>query len=262
MTFAFDLISDLHIETWKDFDWTGQPTSPYCVVAGDVGQDRQTVIDTLTHLGKCYAGVFYIDGNDEHRTYMEELDSSYRELASEVNRIQNVVYLQDNVVIINGICLLATNGWWTYDFDADADVEQNMLWYQDYIKVSRMAANAAGATALNDVAYLCNSVKKLQTHPEVKKIVMITHTVPTPEITKHDPDLVGTHRYNYLGNKYMQSVFEHDTEGKISTWCFGHYHKTVDRYINGVHYINNCRGRGNTPWCQVAYYPRRIEIEI
>ena len=40
MKFAFDLISDLHIETWPDFDWTGQATSPYCVVAGDVARDR------------------------------------------------------------------------------------------------------------------------------------------------------------------------------------------------------------------------------
>jgi hypothetical protein len=29
MLFAFDLISDLHVDTWpKPFDWTGQATSP------------------------------------------------------------------------------------------------------------------------------------------------------------------------------------------------------------------------------------------
>ena len=64
MTFTFDLISDLHIETWEEFDWTHQATSPYCIVVGDVCRDRQVLIDTLTHLGEQYAGVFYIDGND------------------------------------------------------------------------------------------------------------------------------------------------------------------------------------------------------
>ena len=43
MSFSFDLISDIHAETWPDFDWTGRATSPYCVVAGDVARDRDTV---------------------------------------------------------------------------------------------------------------------------------------------------------------------------------------------------------------------------
>ena len=81
MTFAFDLISDLHIETWDSFDWVGQATSPYCVVAGDVCRDRTLLVDTLTHLGQCYpGGVFYIDGNDEHRYQMEEIGTSYYDL--------------------------------------------------------------------------------------------------------------------------------------------------------------------------------------
>jgi len=67
MSFAFDLISDLHVETWGDFIWTGQATSPYCVVAGDIARDRNVVIDALKHLGQCYQAVFYVDGNDEHR---------------------------------------------------------------------------------------------------------------------------------------------------------------------------------------------------
>ena len=66
MTFAFDLISDLHVETWPKFDWTGQATAPYCVVAGDVARDRGRLLETLYHLGECYlGGVFYIDGNEE-----------------------------------------------------------------------------------------------------------------------------------------------------------------------------------------------------
>jgi hypothetical protein len=54
MAFTFDLISDLHIDTWPQFDWTQKPTSAYCVVAGDVARDTKTVIDTLRHLGQCY----------------------------------------------------------------------------------------------------------------------------------------------------------------------------------------------------------------
>jgi hypothetical protein len=81
MSFAFDLISDLHTETWPGFDWSGLATSPYCVVAGDVARDRSVVVDSLRHLGQCYQAVFYVDGNDEHRYYLDDLNSSYADLA-------------------------------------------------------------------------------------------------------------------------------------------------------------------------------------
>ena len=45
MSFAFDLISDLHGETWPEFVWTGQATSAYCVVAGDLARDRDIVLN-------------------------------------------------------------------------------------------------------------------------------------------------------------------------------------------------------------------------
>jgi len=112
MTFAFDLISDLHVETWDTFDWAGQATSPYCVVAGDVARDRQRLLDALAHLGECYpGGVFYVDGNEEHKDYLDNLGASYRDLAKDLSCIKNVVYMQDNVVIVNGVALLGTNAW-------------------------------------------------------------------------------------------------------------------------------------------------------
>jgi hypothetical protein len=262
MTFAFDLISDLHVETWPNFDWTGQPTSPYCVVAGDVARDRTVLVDTLTHLGEQYAGVFYIDGNDEHRYFLDDLGESYCELKQAVLNIPNVVYMHDNVVIINGVAILATNGWWSYDFDPSVDVEQSMAWYQDYLKLSSSSATAVIGVAYHDANYLINSVRKLQTHQEVKQIVVVSHTLPAPWIASHDLELVDTWRYNLLGNQHMEAALSEDTENKINTWCFGHYHKNVDQDYGGVRYVNNPRGRGDTPWCQPAYYPKRIEIKI
>jgi hypothetical protein len=262
MTFAFDLISDLHVETWDSFDWAGQATSPYCVVAGDVARDRTLVANTLKHLGQYYQAVFYIDGNDEHRYYLDDLGASYRDLAQVIHNIDNVVYLQDNVVIVNGVAILATNGWWTYDFDPTIEHEQAMAWYQNYVQCSESSACAVVGVAYNDVAYLTNSVKKLQTHQDVKKIVLVSHTVPAPWLTEHDIDLTGTWRYNCLGNSHLELALNEDTENKIHTWCFGHYHRPVDRYHGGIRYINNCRGRGDTPWCQSVYYPKRIEINF
>lgn len=262
MTFAFDLISDLHIETWNSFDWSDQATSPYCIVAGDVCRDRHVLQKTLTHLGECYQGVFYIDGNDEHRYFLDNLGSSYRELSREISSIKNVVYMQDNVVIINGVAILATNGWWSYDFDPMLDLDQSIDWYCNRTQILNSSAIAINSIAYNDAAYVMNSVRKLQTHQDVRAIVMVSHTLPSPWIINHDVDLVDTWRFNCMGNQHLELALQEDTENKIKVWCFGHYHKSVDRYYNGIHYVNNCRGRGDTEWRQAAYYPKRITVDF
>lgn len=260
MYFAFDLISDLHIETWDTFNWVGQPTSPYCIVAGDISRDPEITRETLEHLGKQYAGVFYIDGNDEHRHYLEDLGSSYRVLGEAIGNIKNVVYMQDNCVIINGVAIIATNGWWTYDLDPDMHVDQSMFWYRDRVQVSEPAANAITGVAYHDAAYIINSVNKLQRQQDVNSIVIITHTVPGRWIIDHDIDFVNNYRTNVMGNRHIQMALDEDTENKIKAWCFGHYHKSVDREFGGVRYVSNPRGRGDDRWQQNPYFPKRIEI--
>lgn len=261
MQFSFDLISDLHIESWTEFNWEGQATSPYCVVAGDVAKDPEIIHQTLEHLSQCYQSVFYIDGNEEHRYYLDNLGYSYQLLNHNLQSIDNLVYMQDNVVIINGIAILATNGWWGFDFDTDLDTDQSRMWYCDKNDVPTFVADSITSLALNDTAYMVNSVRKLQTYQDVKSIIIVTHTVPAPWLVNHDIDLVDTWRFNQLGNKHMRLVLEEDTEHKIKTWCFGHYHKSVDRFQDGIRYVNNCRGRGDTDWSQSPYYPKRIAID-
>ena len=262
MRFTFDLISDLHIETWDEFDWTGQPTSPYCIVAGDVAENQDVVQRTLEHLGNCYQAVFYIDGNDEHGFGLNDLDDSYLSLHRTINKIKNVVYLQNNVVVINGVGILATNGWWAYNFNPWIDEDQTRIWYQQQAIVSPRAAENIKSHSHHDAAYMVNSVRKLQTHQDVRAIVMVTHTVPAPWIIEHDMDLTDNYRFNCMGNQHMQAVLDSDPKHKIKTWCFGHYHMPIDCDRDGIRYVNNCRGRGDTEYRQVAYNPRRISIEF
>jgi predicted phosphodiesterase len=263
MKLAFDLISDLHIETWEgSFDWTGQSTSMICVVAGDIARDRDIVIKTLTHLGQCYRAVFYIDGNDEHRFSLDDMGESYRSLAKQIEQIPNVTYLQDNVCIVDGVAFLGTNAWWTFDLDSEIDYDQSRQWFRERYQINEPEVNNVEAMAFNDYAYLAKSVERLQTHRDVKKIVLVTHTVPSLQLIDHDLELAGTYRLNCTGNSHILKVFQNDTERKISTWCFGHYHNDVDHEIAGVRFVNNCRGRRGTAWSKSVYYPKRIEVTL
>ena len=263
MSLAFDLISDLHIETWSaDFDWTYQATSPVCIVAGDVCQDRDGLVRTLKHLGKCYQAVFYIDGNDEHYGQLEDLGHSYTDLARRLRRIPNVVYLQDNVVIVDGVAILSTNGWWGFDFDLGINAEQSALWSQESYNISSQATKGIARMSNTDASYMVSSVSRLQTHKDVKKIVMVTHTVPDPALIAHDIELDGSMRFNTMGNRLMMQAAAVDTENKLHTWCFGHYHGDVDQVRGGIRFVNNCRGRGDTPHAKAVYYPKRIVVDF
>jgi hypothetical protein len=262
MQFSFDLISDLHVDSWPNFDWSHQATSPFCVVAGDVASDMATVGTVLEHLGQCYQAVFYIDGNAEHYHGLNDLGQSYQELFHTINNIKNVVYMQDNVVIVQGVAIVATNGWWSYDLDPGLDLDQSIAWHRDRMQISDRAAQGVASLAYNDAAYMINSVKKLQTHKDVRAIVAVTHTVPREGIVDHDIELAGTWRYNVMGNAHMELAVHEDTERKLRAWCFGHYHRSVDREFDGIRYVNNCRGRGDTEWSQPAFYPKRITVDF
>jgi len=263
MSFAFDLISDLHVESWpQEFSWQGQATSPYCVVAGDVARDRRVLTRTLRHLAGCYRAVFYIDGNDEHLEHWLDLDASYRDISAKIRRIQDVVYMQNNVIIIDGVALLATNGWWGFDLDGTQDYMQSATWYHDRLRndMTLDVVDRIREQSHADAAYLANSIRRIQTHGDVRHIVLITHTVPDAALITHDIELTGTHKFNCMGNSLMSQVLASDPARKVHTWCFGHYQMPVDQTRNGVRYVNNCRGRGDSSYRQWAYQPKRIEI--
>jgi predicted phosphohydrolase len=258
MQFSFDLISDLHVGPHDTFNWEGQATSTMCIVAGDISRDIEIVRDTLEHLGQCYQAVFYIDGNNEHMYNIDSISDSYKMLTAVTSNIKNVVYLQNNCVIINGVAILGTNGWWTWDFDPYVDEEQSRQWYCDAVNANMHTADTIYGLAYDDTAYLINSVKKLQKRPDVKSIVIVTHTVPAVDLIEHDSELASTYRFNAMGNSNMSYVLDEDTENKIKTWCFGHYHNQVDRQLNNIRYVNNCKGSADN----LVYYPKRIVIDI
>lgn len=266
MAMTFDLISDLHLETWpEEIDFSGQATSPVCVVAGDVARDHGLVKKFIKHLSNCYAAVFYIDGNDEHRLQLDNLDASYARLNQTLRRLPRVTYLQDNVVVIDGVAILGTNGWWGFDLDETLDLEGSQQWMKNRFeaRVPEVVIDPQKIldTSRKDAAYLVSSVQRLQTHQDVKKIVIVTHTVPEADLIKHDIDLAHKYDFNVMGNRLMHMVHTNDTEKKIHTWCFGHYHGSVDRILNGIRYVNNCRGRGDTPHRIHVYYPKRIVVD-
>lgn len=261
MPTSFDLISDLHVETWDSkIDWKKTATSLYCVVAGDISRDINFVEQTLRELSKAYKTVLYVDGNDEHRYNLHDIPNRYIELTSMISEIENITYLRDTVAVVDGVGFVGANGWWTYDFDTPESYTDTRQWFENRYKVGSLESANVEAFALTDAKYLNQSIRNLQIHNDIEHLVIVSHTVPAPNLLAHDIELQGTHLLNCSGNAHLLSCINEDTEAKIHTWCFGHYHRDIDTMHKGIRFVNNCRGRAQTDWCKPVYYPKKVFI--
>jgi len=263
MKIHFDLISDLHVDSWDEqFSWEGKPTAPYAVIIGDVSRDRADVRPVLKEIAKNYLMTMYVDGNDEHRWNLEDLKTSYKTLKEDIGVIDNFIWLQDDCLVIDNVAFVGSNGWTSFDFADNGTYQENKTWFQDTYKFSMYASQQVEAMAASDAGFFCRTVRKLQRHPDITKIVLLSHFVPDVQLLKHDIHLDGSYRLNTTGNSWLTKCIDEDLEKKIDTWCFGHYHSDIDQHIGRIRYVNNCRGRGGTDWSKPIYYPKRIEIEF
>ena len=155
MTLAFDLISDLNLTANTEIDWTGKPTSLFCIITGNVTSDMSVLQRTLKHLSGLYHGVFFIDGQLENKE-TNSRDSRAKEIQGICGSFKNVIYLHNNVVVIDGIGLVGINGW-------QSTTEMHHLVDDFHIKCYKF----------EDINYLDKTVEKLQLHNDVKKIIII-----------------------------------------------------------------------------------------
>lgn len=233
MKIGFDVISDLNLDAEEEFDWEGKPTSLYLIIAGNISDNLRVVHQTLLHLSRLYQGVFYISGSLEHES-MHYVKHRHEELARLCKTMSNVAYLHKHVVIINGVAILGCNGWYGNKIELSTDLEKLHLHAQN----------------IDDGQYLTMSLEKLQLHLDVKRIVLVTHSAPSPEL------FFGEVPSNISEHFALKHALDSDTEMKVTHWVYGSYHKNVDTVIENITYINN--SKFNTE----PYWPKRIDIEV
>jgi len=230
MIFGFDLISDLNIEAGAPFDWTNKPTSLFCIIAGNLSNDVSTIRRALHHLSGLYQGVFYIDGATEHLDIYSR-DDIHLELQNLCATFRNVIFLHNNVVVVDGVALVGINGW---NKNTDTDLVDDFQ-----LKCYRF----------EDIDYLEKTLEKLQLHNDVKKIVVITNCVPSHHLYFGEAEDTNE-------ELYPVSALYKDTEHKVEKWVYGTYDKIVDTKLGSINYFNNGKF-GRNP-----YYAKRVEVKV
>jgi len=229
MTIGFDVISDLNLSPEDSFNWEGKATSLYCVIAGNISSDLRTIYQTLAHLSKFYQGIFYTIGSLEYEN-ADDIDHRTNEIFK-INKLPNVVLLHHHVVIVDGVAIVGANGWYGVKPEIDLKKEINIE-NQRY----------------EDLYYLKSTIEKLQRHLDVKKIMIVSHSAPGPEL------YFGEEPKEIQAHLSLDLILPSDTENKISHWIYGSYGKVVDTTINGINYINN------SCYKRKPYWAKRVEI--
>jgi hypothetical protein len=146
-------------------------------------------------------------------------------------RMRNVVSLHNHVVIVDGVAILGANGWYgnTPIEDMITELKKEVLRY-------------------DDITYLGTTLEKLQLHMDVCKIIMVTNSVPSPDL------FFGEEPTDIYSQIPIAAALMYDTENKVSHWVFGSYGKVVDTTYEGINYINN------SYYKREPYWAKRIEI--
>ena len=226
-----DLISDLNLKDSDTFDWTGKASSLFCIVAGNVSDDLIILGNTLKHLSENYRGVFFIDGSLEHSN-LEDYESRIQEIKTVCDEIPGVVYMHNHVVILSGVAFVGINGWFGN--------RKNIDTYEDLEYIDRYASE--------DIEYLSVTIKNLQSHQDVRKIVVVSNSMPSEYLGFNSP------RVTFSGNLKPAIGLVFDANQKIENWLFGTDDIEVDVKLANRRYVNNPVVPG------LLYFPKIIDV--
>ena len=230
-TIGFDLISDLNLSPEDNFNWEGKATSLYCIIAGNISEDLYTIKQTLSNLSKFYQGIFYTLGSLEYHNTSDVVKRT-NEIRKACHSIRNLAIMHHHVVVVDGIAVLGANGWYG-----------NTAHDEETASILEVHRN-------EDILYLKNTIERLQKHLDVKKIVIVSNSVPGIDL------YFGEHPETVDIQLNLNIALIADTENKVSHWLYGTYGKVVDTNINDINYINNSSFKRN------PYWAKRIAIQI
>lgn len=231
MNLTFDIISDLKLTAEDNFDWSNKVTGLFCLVPGNISSDYTVIQRTLSYLSKLYKGVFYIDGELEHEGDYQNRNENIQLLTQICGSMSNVVYLHSSVTVMSGVAVLGVNGW-----------------YKSHKDLGILESGYISSYMYDDLAYLNNTVKKLQLHMEVKDIIIISSSVPDKQLyygeDKSDFDELS-----------LSTCVVSDTEKKIKYWAYG-THDMANANLSGIQFVSNpCNGKN-------PYYAKSINLQF
>ncbi|MAJ01700.1 MAG: hypothetical protein CMA10_04770 [Euryarchaeota archaeon] len=261
----FELVSDLHIESWKNSPphWPETGGSDTLLIVGDTSNSTAVTAETIRGIAQHYKRVLVTTGN--HEASATSPGMAPRELTNCLKRlgVYNVWNLEDGPIKIRDTAFCGACGWWDYSTDGSEEYTANRIksWSGlDGAGRKRWAA-ATRTLGLKDLVRMTQWTHKLEADPSIARIVCATHTPPRRElITDEYPPGPLAAKGAYCHSRMADSALT----PKVKMWVFGHNHEEQDTVLESsagdkCRYISHPRGQ---PWdfSRWIYSPLRVKV--
>ena len=242
-------ISDLHLneeemKKWSELD--NIPEADIAVILGDVSDDGLKNIEWCGKHIIPHMPVIYVPGNhDFYNSDLHEIDIQARELAKK----NNIIYLNKDTVIIDGIRFIGGALWSDFrvnGFKDDLSEEENIA---RNIEVAKKKTDfkkifICKKTSQNITPYDTAEIHKttrdfFQKELSQKfdgKTIVLSHFSPLKDSTMEEFEKSPTHP------SYASDQSDVVTKYKPEMWLFAHIHGFFEKNIHGTKFACNPRG--------------------
>jgi len=220
--------------------------SDVLIIAGDLGHYNNQIIAFLKFMAEhYYKHVIFVHGNhdlylltNQMETYNNDSFRRLDELKQKASELNNVHFLDGEVVEIDGVKFAGSSLWYDYSYSLH-NVSEIEAYYFKNINDSKRIMKPRGY--INNLEYAAIQKKKLLN--VIKKEdpqIIISHIPPDIELCegsnkiKKDP--------SYLSCFYCTDTSDFDPYIKDKIWIFGHIHNVVKKEKRGCTFLSSPYG--------------------
>lgn len=259
---TFDLISDLHLTFYtKDVLPGIKPSSKVLAILGDVCEIRQfgQLMPFFERVSNQWEYVLYVPGN--HEFYCGHLSDTTRLMVGWLQRLPNIIVMDNDVVAIDGVRYICSTLWSDMD-KSNPSVElacTDLISDYRYIRKDPIVADRKITT--RDTVNLFNANVSF-----IKAMLELSEpNTPDVVLTHHAPSYLSVST-KYKGN-VCNGAFVSDLSNlildnpSIKVWAHGHTHSSADYTIGDCRVIANPYGyRKEVYQKEYDYKPVKVEV--
>ncbi|PKS12309.1 hypothetical protein jhhlp_001609 [Lomentospora prolificans] len=244
---AFQIMSDLHLETHPTYDYDIKLTAPYLALLGDIGHvGDEGLYKFFEKLLKRYWVVFFLLGNHEptYQTWqvakdrIRAFERRMEQLRSR-STIGKFVFLdQTRYDVTDTLTVLGCTLFTHVSPEQAKDVEDRMV---DFEGIREWTVDDHNRAHRSDVEWLNSQVAAISAAEPNREIVIFTHHCPTRDERALDPRHIGSPvSTGFVCDMRAEQCWQHES---VVCWGFGHTHFSCD-YVDehGTRVVANQKG--------------------
>ena len=242
-------MSDIHTEVWLNSDHgarfikTLDPRGvDVLVLAGDIG-NAETFAPVLRRFCKRYAAakVVYVLGN--HEMYGSSPQATYAAVRVVAAECPNLVFLDNDVVDIDGVMFAGSTLWFPYRPD---NLLHQGVW-NDFFEITDFLPWVYEQSQVSE-QFLCETLMTSRVD------VVVTHHLPSYRC------VAAQHRGDVANRFVVNPIVERLPPNLLPpVWIFGHAHTPMDGLHHGCRFVSNPRGY---PWEVIHPFRPAVFLDI